>query len=81
VNILIDTHIFLWATSNRKMLSKVQMDALQTPYNQIYVRAISITEIIIKVSIGKLISNVTSWLWRNKADSICSTIAQKMLYF
>jgi PIN domain nuclease of toxin-antitoxin system len=57
VNILIDTHIFLWATSNRKMLSKEQMDALQNPYNQIYVSAISITEIIIKVSIGKRIAD------------------------
>jgi len=57
VKILIDTHIFLWATSNRKMLSKEKMDALQNPYNQIYVSAINVTEIIIKVGIGKLTAN------------------------
>lgn len=57
MKILIDTHIFLWASSNRKMLSQTQMDALQNPFNQIYVSAISLTEIIIKVGIGKLIAD------------------------
>ena len=54
---MIDTHIFLWATSDRKMLSEAQMGALQNPYNQIYFSAISVTEIIIKVGIGKLIAS------------------------
>jgi PIN domain nuclease of toxin-antitoxin system len=54
MKILIDTQIFLWIQTNPEKLSTSQMSALQNPHNQIYVSAISLTEIIIKVSIGKL---------------------------
>ena len=54
MNILIDTHIFLWALTNPDMLTAEQKKALQYPHNHIYVSAMSITEIIIKASIGKL---------------------------
>lgn len=54
MRILIDTHIFLWILDNPEKLSTAQMNALQNSYNQVYVSAISLTEIITKVSIGKL---------------------------
>ena len=54
MNILIDTHIFLWALTNPDNLTAEQTTVLQNPHNHIYVSAMSITEIIIKASIGKL---------------------------
>jgi PIN domain nuclease of toxin-antitoxin system len=54
MKILIDTHIFLWVLTNPEKLSTPQMNALQNPHNQIYVSTISLTEIIIKASIGKI---------------------------
>ena len=54
MKIIIDTHIFLWAISDTSKLSKKQLLALQTLSNSIYVSSISITELMIKSSIGKL---------------------------
>lgn len=54
MKILIDTHIFLWAISDNPKLSKKNIQALQTLTNTIYVSSISITELMIKASIGKL---------------------------
>lgn len=57
MKIIIDTHIFLWAISADSKLSEKYVDALQTLSNTIYVSSISITELMIKSSIGKLILN------------------------
>jgi PIN domain nuclease of toxin-antitoxin system len=54
MNIIIDTHIFLWALSDPKKIDPHRLDELQTPANTIYVSSISIAEIAIKASIGKL---------------------------
>jgi PIN domain nuclease of toxin-antitoxin system len=54
MKIIIDTHIFLWAISANPKLDKNQIQALQTLSNTIYVSSISITELMIKASIGKL---------------------------
>ncbi|MCP5163283.1 MAG: type II toxin-antitoxin system VapC family toxin [Hahellaceae bacterium] len=51
---IIDTHIFLWALSEPDKLSPSQTQALKGLYNQVYVSAISIAELAIKASIGKL---------------------------
>ena len=57
MKIIIDTHIFLWAIANNSKLNKKQTQALQTLSNTIYVSSISITELMIKSSIGKLAIN------------------------
>lgn len=54
MKIIIDAHIFLWAISDNSKLTKKQIQALQTLSNTIYVSSISITELMIKLSIGKL---------------------------
>ncbi len=51
---IVDTHIFLWALSEPEKLSSTQREALKGLYNQVYVSAISIAELTIKASIGKL---------------------------
>ncbi len=54
MKIIIDTHIFLWAISANSKLSTKNFDALETLSNTIYVSSISISELMIKSSIGKL---------------------------
>lgn len=54
MKIIIDTHIFLWAISAPQKLSKTKIAALETLSNTIYVSSITITELMIKSSIGKL---------------------------
>ncbi len=57
MKIIIDTHIFLWAITDSPKLTKKQTQALQTLSNTIYLSSISITELMIKSSIGKLTIN------------------------
>jgi len=54
MKLLLDTHTFLWALSEPNRLSKKQIAAMEDPTNKVYVSSISITEIAIKVSLGKL---------------------------
>ena len=54
MKLLLDTHTFLWALSEPNRLSKKQITAMEDPTNKVYVSSISITEIAIKTSLGKL---------------------------
>jgi len=54
LKIIIDTHIFLWAILEPKKLSKKRKQMLKTLSNTIYVSSATITELMIKSSIGKL---------------------------
>ncbi|VAW78622.1 hypothetical protein MNBD_GAMMA14-2486 [hydrothermal vent metagenome] len=54
MNILIDTHIFLWAISNPDHLKSHHKAELETRANTVYLSAISVAELMIKSSIGKL---------------------------
>lgn len=54
MNILIDTHIFLWLIYDTKKVDKKYMDYLKDLDNTIYLSAMSIAEIMIKKSIGNL---------------------------
>lgn len=54
MNILIDTHIFLWAISNPDHLDPHHKAELETRVNTVYLSAISVAELMIKSSIGKL---------------------------
>jgi len=57
LNIIIDTHIFLWALSDPSRLSERHLAELETPANTIWLSSVSVTEIMIKASIGKLTIN------------------------
>ena len=54
MKLLLDTHAFLWGLSEPNRLSKKQIAAMEDPTNKVYVSSISITEIAIKASLGKL---------------------------
>lgn len=54
MRILLDTHIVLWALNAPEKLTAKQIDALENSANQIFVSSISIAELMIKCSIGKL---------------------------
>jgi len=54
MKIIIDTHIFLWAISDLNRISMRQREELETATNTIYVSSISVVELMIKSSIGKL---------------------------
>ncbi len=54
MRIIIDTHIFLWALSDPKRIDKDKLAEIETQANIVYVSSISIAEIMIKASLGKL---------------------------
>jgi len=54
LNIIIDTHIFLWIVSEPEKLSSYKTNIINNPTNTILVSSITFIEIMIKVSIGKL---------------------------
>ena len=54
MNYLLDTHTFLWAVSETKNLSKKVVETLKNQKNNIYVSAVTLWEISIKVRIKKL---------------------------
>jgi PIN domain nuclease of toxin-antitoxin system len=54
MNLLLDTHIFLWAVDNNPNLSPAAREAIVDGYNIVYVSAATAWEISIKRTIGKL---------------------------
>jgi len=54
VNYLIDTHVLLWAIIDRTKLSDKVKAILENERNDIFVSAISIWEVSLKFSLGKL---------------------------
>ena len=57
MKMITDTHLFLWALTDPKHISKPQRAEIERLSNIIYVSSISIAEIMIKSSIGKLDCN------------------------
>jgi PIN domain nuclease of toxin-antitoxin system len=54
MKILIDTHIFLWMLSCPEKLSEKRRYELESRSNEIFLSAMSIAELMIKHSIGKI---------------------------
>lgn len=54
MKILLDTHIFLWAISSPDKLSDSWRLELESQANLVFLSSVSIAEIMIKASIGKL---------------------------
>jgi PIN domain nuclease of toxin-antitoxin system len=56
MNIIIDTHIFLWlANGDLKKIKSNYLEAIEDLNNNIYFSSISVAEIMIKKSIGNLV--------------------------
>jgi PIN domain nuclease of toxin-antitoxin system len=54
MNILLDTHILLWHLADNPKLSREQSAAIENPKNQLFFSIVSLWEMAIKSSIGKL---------------------------
>lgn len=54
MNILIDTHIFLWLLNDPSKINTQYLKHLKNTKNAIYMSSMSMVELIIKSSIGKL---------------------------
>jgi PIN domain nuclease of toxin-antitoxin system len=54
VKLLLDTHILLWWLSNDRELSRKAHELIAEPANTVFVSAVSMWEIWLKVSLGKL---------------------------
>jgi|SRR5580698_7058992 PIN domain nuclease of toxin-antitoxin system len=54
MNLLLDTHCFLWWDANDSQLPPGLHDAIASPENRVYVSAVSVWEIAIKRTTGKL---------------------------
>ena len=54
MDILVDTHVFLWSICEPAKLKERQKLELETPSNRVWLSSVSITEIMIKASLGKL---------------------------
>ena len=54
MNILLDTHIFLWLLTNPGKITKERLSLLESYTNNVYLSSISVAELMIKDSIGKI---------------------------
>lgn len=54
MKILVDTHIFLWMLSYPGRLNEKRHRDLESPTNEVFLSAMSIAELMIKHSIGKI---------------------------
>ena len=54
MRILIDTHVFVWAVAAPERLSPRQRSELESRANIVYLSSVSVAEIMIKASLGKL---------------------------
>lgn len=54
MNLLLDTHIFVWWSEDPSKLSQAAKDAIKDPDNKVYVSAAAIWEIVIKTSLGRM---------------------------
>jgi len=54
MNLLLDTHIFLWFVTDDTRLTSSHRDAIRDPENLVFLSSISALEIAIKSGIGKL---------------------------
>jgi PIN domain nuclease of toxin-antitoxin system len=54
MNIILDTHIFLWLISEDEHLSEDKVQAIIDPNNQVFLSVVSVWECVIKYQTGKL---------------------------
>jgi PIN domain nuclease of toxin-antitoxin system len=60
MNVLLDTHVLIWYSEGNPMLSKQWIEIIENPLHQKYFSYISLWEMNIKISIGKLTLVVNS---------------------
>lgn len=59
MRLLLDTQVFLWSLADDPRLGRATRDLIRTRENDVFVSAVSLWEIAITVSLGKLDCNVS----------------------
>lgn len=54
MEILLDTHIFLWYITKDSRLPKTCLKLIRDPSNEVYLSPVSLWEVIVKFQLGKL---------------------------
>lgn len=54
MRVLLDTHVMIWHVGQPSSLSEIAIAAIEDPANQVYISAVSLWEMALKVSLGKL---------------------------
>ena len=54
MNIILDTHIFLWILAEPERINQKYLEYIEDVSNEIFISSITVAEIAIKSSIGKL---------------------------
>jgi PIN domain nuclease of toxin-antitoxin system len=81
VNIILDTHIFIWALTQPERPSQKYREYIENLTNEIFVSSISIAEIAIKSSIGKLdySFDLDDVIYESGFESLNFTVADAIL--
>ena len=75
MNLLLDTHALLWLLEGNDNLSKIAKKEIQNPENTSFVSSVSLWEIAIKISIGKLnmksdFTTLPQMIWENGIEML-----------
>jgi PIN domain nuclease of toxin-antitoxin system len=54
MNLLLDTHSFIWYVEGSSELSRIAQESIENPQNQCYISLVSLWEMSIKLNLGKL---------------------------
>ena len=54
MNLLLDTHVFLWYITGDERLSEPMRGSIRNSENEVYLSAVSIWEAVVKYQLGKL---------------------------
>ena len=79
MNLLLDTHTFLWFIAGNTSLSDKAKSSIENEENQSFVSAVSIWEITIKASLGRLTvplppsKLVNEYVWGNNFELLNTT--------
>ena len=77
MNLLVDTHTLLWAIDSPEKLSKRGRDLLGDPRNRVSCSTVSLWEIAIKMSIGRLALEPD---WRSVIESARMALRARWLF-
>ena len=64
MNLLLDTHVLLWAATTPQRLSQATRELIETPENSLHFSAASLWEVAIKASLGRADFDVDARLLR-----------------
>lgn len=77
MNLLVDTHALLWAIDSPEKLSTRGREILSDPRNRVSCSTVSLWEIAIKMSVGRLALDAN---WRNLIESARMALRARWLF-